>query len=96
MQEVIRESIFLRYNLIHYLYTMFYDAVLTGVPIMRPMWLEFPQNTDMFSITSQFMFGDSILFAPKLNVYNQDIDVYFPQEATWYEFNSRSPKEETS
>ena len=65
---------------------MFYDAVLTGVPIMRPMWLEFPQNAEMFNVTSQFMFGDAFLFAPKLGL-DQEIDVYLPQEAIWYEFN---------
>ena len=55
---------------------------------MRPMWLEFPKNEEAFKITSQFMFGDSLLFAPKLNEHDQDVDVYLPQEATWYQFNS--------
>ena len=52
MQEVIRESIFLRYNLIHYLYTKFYEAAEEGVPIMRPMWLGYPKNDAMFNISS--------------------------------------------
>jgi alpha 1,3-glucosidase len=46
-QEVIKESVFLRYRLIHYLYTAFYNATLTGVPIMRPMWLEFPKDDSL-------------------------------------------------
>ena len=34
------------------------------------------------------MFGDNLLFAPKLNEFDQEVDVYLPQEATWYQFNS--------
>jgi alpha-glucosidase (family GH31 glycosyl hydrolase) len=49
-----------------YLYTTFHDASQTGVPIMRPMFLDFPQDETLFGTASQFMFGDSILVSPKL------------------------------
>lgn len=55
---------------------------------MRPMWLEFPKNDGMFNITSQFMFGDSLLFAPKLANDTQEIDVFLPNDTNWYEFNN--------
>ena len=51
---------------------------------MRPMWLEYPENDAMFNISSQFMFGDSFLFAPKLGETTQEIDVFLPNETRWY------------
>lgn len=50
VQEVIRNAIYQRYAQTHYLYTTFKKATLTGVPIIRPMWYEFPQDTNTFSL----------------------------------------------
>jgi len=33
---------------------------------MRPLWYEFPTDTNTFSVTRQFMWGDNILVAPKI------------------------------
>ena len=89
-QEVIRESVFLRYSLIHYIYTTFATFADTGVPLMRPMWLEYPTG-DWNKVYAQFMFGDSILFAPKLNdMFNGvfSVDVKLPEEDIWYDHNT--------
>jgi len=45
---VIRETVFGRYSLIHYLYTTFKKASEEGTPIMRPMFLEFPEDEALF------------------------------------------------
>jgi alpha-glucosidase (family GH31 glycosyl hydrolase) len=65
VQQAIRESLRLRYSLIHYLYTLFVEASEQGVPIMRPMFLEFPTDSATFSLEPQFMFGPAFLFSPK-------------------------------
>jgi len=65
VQEVIRQTVWQRYSFIHYLYTTFYFGSKTGIPIMRPMFLEFPKDFFTFTLSSQFMFGDSFLFAMK-------------------------------
>lgn len=60
---------------------------------MRPMWMEFPTDTNTFKIGNQFMWGDKFLVAPKLGtpqkfsiamdgLYN--VTVYLPPEADWY------------
>ena len=36
--SVIREALFLRYSLAHYIYWLFYVSSQTGMPLMRPMW----------------------------------------------------------
>jgi mannosyl-oligosaccharide alpha-1,3-glucosidase len=46
VQEVIRQSLELRYDLSHYLYTQFYLASTEGTPIMRPLWMEYSHLED--------------------------------------------------
>jgi len=93
VQEVIKKSIAQRYAQIHYLYTAFWQANQEGLPIFRPLWMEFPTDTNTFGINNQFMWGDNFLIAPKLNyptdlgigmvaVYN--ISLYLPPAADWY------------
>lgn len=65
-RSAIMDAINLRYDLIHYLYKSFWQMTKTGVPIIRPMWYEFPDDKEMYEISNQFMFGESILFAPKI------------------------------
>jgi alpha-glucosidase (family GH31 glycosyl hydrolase) len=48
---------------------MFYTASTEGLPLMRPMWQEFPQDENTFAMETQFMFGDALLVAPKLDSY---------------------------
>lgn len=97
VKDAIRESIFLRYNLIHYIYTAFDQATQNGTPIMRPMFLEFPKDETLFGSASQFMFGDSILVSPKLMSPKTSINtdpewsVYtiLPESASWYNYNTK-------
>ena len=50
VQKVIKDSIFLRYTLIHYLYTLFQEASSSGSPILRPTWFEFPKDEKTFAL----------------------------------------------
>jgi alpha-glucosidase (family GH31 glycosyl hydrolase) len=66
VQRTTLASIHSRYAMIHYLYNLFFEAHTNGLPIMRPMWMEFPQNEMTFELNRQFMFGQNILVAPKI------------------------------
>ena len=67
IQKVISDSISLRYDLIHYIYGMFYEGNRFGRPLLRAMWYEFPQDKELITLETQFMFGGSILVCPKLS-----------------------------
>ncbi|TNV84184.1 hypothetical protein FGO68_gene8692 [Halteria grandinella] len=84
--DKIRASIQLRYKLLPYLYTAFYQSHLMGEPIMRPMWYSFPTAAGANSIETQFMLGDSILACPILTPESAKVQVFAPQEANWYNF----------
>jgi len=96
VQEAIRASINTRYDFIHYFYTTHQQATQTGEPIMRTMWNEFPDDETMFRMSTQFMLGDHLLVAPKIDTPSSDQDsrqvqqVTFnlPRSADWYNYNT--------
>lgn len=58
------------------------EAEETGVPIVRSMWLEFPNCKPCLALDSQFMFGDHYLVAPVLLPNKVTKNVYLP-EGKW-------------
>jgi alpha-glucosidase len=93
-QEAIRRRfIEERYRLLPYLYTTAEENVRTGLPIVRPIFLEFPDalpdkhpmDTDPLT-ANEFLFGPDILVAPAPNMEQTfPYDVQFPS-AGWYDY----------
>jgi alpha-glucosidase len=75
-----------RYRLLPYIYTGMEENSRTGVPFMRPMFLEFPNNPDLETNGTEFMFGEALLVAPKNWPFIQKpYDVALPQ-GEWYDY----------
>ena len=74
VQAVIRDAINRRYDMIHYLYTIFYQATKTGEPLVRPMWFEFADDASFAETESQYMLGESMLVAPKIKTPTADLE----------------------
>lgn len=55
---LIREAVRQRYALLPYWYQLFYHAHHSGQPVMRPLWVEYPQDTATFSMDDQFLLGE--------------------------------------
>lgn len=84
--EAIRKKyIELRYQLLPYIYTEMEESSKTGVPLMRPMFLEFPNEKDFETTDTEFMFGHELLIAPKVDEKFEPYDVKLPA-GTWYNF----------
>jgi alpha-glucosidase len=84
-EKIIKKYIELRYKFITHLYNLFYQASKTGIPVMRPLIMEFPEDKECQNLSDQFMIGDSIMIAP---VYQPDKDkrmLYLP-EGKWFDF----------
>lgn len=79
--EVLRRFTKLKCRLMPYLYTMAVKAHLTGVPVMRPMHVEFPDDLNCAYLDRQYMLGDSLLVAPVFREDGQQA-CYLPQ-GTW-------------
>jgi alpha-glucosidase len=61
------------------------EASESGIPLMRPMFLEFPNDKDFETIDTEFMFGRDLLVAPKVDEKFEPYDVKLPS-GTWYDF----------
>lgn len=76
---ILTELIKLRYRLIPYISTQMDNTSRTGVPVMRPMFMEFPNDPVCFETGDQYMFGDDILFAPITQKGQTEREVYLPK-----------------
>ncbi|XP_063803555.1 neutral alpha-glucosidase C [Pseudophryne corroboree] len=85
--NIIRKVIKERYSLLPYWYLLFYRTHLFAEPVMRPLWVEFPQCADAFEVENQYMLGNGLLVAPVLDPGVTSIDVFFPGPGEyWYNF----------
>lgn len=64
------------------------EAIETGIPIMRPMVLENPNDVIAQKVDDQFYLGENILVAPILNDKKRSRQVYLPA-GEWYLFNKK-------
>lgn len=72
----------LRWSLKPYLEELYKEASETGLPLMRTMFTEFPNDAKCWEITDQYMFGAKYLVAPVLTAKCESRDVYLPA-GTW-------------
>jgi alpha-D-xyloside xylohydrolase len=75
--DIFRQYAHLRYQLFPYLYSCAHEAAITGVPILRAMLLEFPDDPNCYDKDLQYMFGPWFLVAPIYNESDQR-SVYLP------------------
>ena len=84
----IREAYRIRYRLMPYLYSLMREAYETGLPVWRPLFLEFPQDERTYTDDSfTFLLGKSLLIA---NVVEKGADVrklYLPAGCGWYDIH---------
>ena len=85
LEEINRRSIELRYKLLPYVYNAFLQAAETGIPVMRPLLLEYPDDSTAIQQNDEFLFGDDLLIAPVTKDEDLRRDVYLPRGA-WYDF----------
>ncbi|MEC0182272.1 alpha-xylosidase [Paenibacillus peoriae] len=79
--DVVRSFTKLKCSLMPYLYSSAVESSVRGLPMMRAMVLEFPQDPTCATLDLQYMLGDSILVAP---IFNKEGDVqYYVPEGQW-------------
>jgi hypothetical protein len=69
-------------NLVPYLYGLGHEASRTGLPMMRAMALEYPEDPEAASVEDQFLLGSDLLVAPVLDPAVTERRVYLP-EGDW-------------
>ncbi|HQQ03015.1 MAG TPA: glycoside hydrolase family 31 protein [Bacteroidales bacterium] len=84
VEDIARNYINLRYRLLPYLYSLFYEASQTGIPVQRALAIEYAQDPRSFytSYQNQYTLGPSLLVAPCKST-DEYVKVFLPQ-GNWF------------
>lgn len=85
LEAVNRKSIELRYRLLPYLYDAFHETSETGIPVMRALLLDYPDDARAVDQSYEFLFGDDLLVSPVLKDSERSGSAYLPK-GVWYDF----------
>jgi alpha-glucosidase len=91
VEQIAREAIELKYRLIPYTYTYARKAYDTGMPLLRAMILQFPDDSAVRDVDAQFMFGSELLVAPVVEQYAARKRIYLPA-GEWIDFSDRNER----
>ncbi|XP_051678427.2 neutral alpha-glucosidase C isoform X4 [Oryctolagus cuniculus] len=84
--QLIREAIRERYTLLPYWYSLFYHAHVASQPVMRPLWVEFPDDLQTFGVEDEYMLGSALLVHPVTEPKATEVDVFLPgSDEVWYD-----------
>jgi alpha-glucosidase len=84
-EGIIRKYLKLRYQLLPFLYTTLEEAHRTGVPLFRPLVLNYPADANTHNLDDEFMIGDDLLVAPVVKPDVTRRSVYLPK-GVWYDY----------
>jgi len=84
----IRNAIRKRYQYMPLWYTLFHQASKDGSPMIRPMWVEFPEDTSLFGVEDQYMVGSGVLVKPVTAAGQSTTEVLLPGSETWFDAES--------
>lgn len=91
VKAIIREAIRKRYSFLPLWYTMFYEHERSGLPIMRPLLMQYPLDKNAYALDNEYMLSDKLLVRPVMQKGVNKVDVYFPskngdkQADIWYD-----------
>lgn len=84
--ELVRGALYQRYALLPLWYTLFFENERTGVPPLRPLWMEFPSDKAGFAVDDEHLVGNALLVHPVTEAGATKVSVYFPGEnEVWYD-----------
>jgi len=89
-EAINKRAIELRYELLPYIYNVIEQASETGLPALRPLFLEFPKDEHVTGIDDEFLFGADLLVAPVLHEGVKERDVYLPA-GEWFDYWTGRP-----
>lgn len=84
-EDIVRKYLRLRYELMPFLYTTLEEAHRTGVPLFRPLLLNYQDDPNTLDIDDEFMIGSDLLAAPILRPGETGRMAYLPR-GVWYDF----------
>ena len=83
--NITRKFVSLRYQLLHYLYTMFWQYIEEGIPMLKPLVYYDQEDTQTHYRNDEFIFGNQILVCPILEPNAVGRRMYIPR-GEWYNY----------
>ncbi len=85
--EDFRRAVELKYRLMPYVYAQAKDASEHGLPMVRALFLEYPDDPGAWQIEDEYLFGSDLLVAPLLEAGTTARDVYLPG-GSWIDYQT--------
>ncbi len=85
IEPVVKKYAELRYQLLPYTYTLAREARDSGLPLMRAMWVHYPDDVRARGLGTQFLWGRDLLVAPVFTKGATSREVYLPS-GEWYDW----------
>ena len=85
IENICRRYLELRSRLMPYTYTLAWQARTQGLPMMRPLVLNYPDDPNVWDLGTQYLWGDDILVAPVTRKGAVHWTVYLP-DGVWHDY----------
>jgi alpha-glucosidase/alpha-D-xyloside xylohydrolase len=84
VEPICRKYLELRYRLLPYLYSAVHECSTTGIPIMRALWLHYPEDRLAVVRGDEYLWGRDVLVAPVVEPGATSRKLYLPS-GIWYD-----------
>lgn len=84
-ESIVKRMIEFRYSLFPYNYTMAHETYLSGVPLARPLVLEYQDDPNLYDESSAYMWGDDFLVAPVV-ASGQTVQTFYLPKGKWINY----------
>lgn len=93
---IFRKYAKLRYSLMPYIYEQAQECVQTGLPMVRALYLEYPEERNVWYLEDEYLFGDNLLIAPVLKPLSKTAirQIYLPK-GVWFDYFTREKIQST-
>ncbi len=85
VEPICRKYLELRYRMLPYLYSAVRECATTAMPVMRALWLHYPDDPKAVACGDQYLWGKNLLVAPVVEMGATSRQVYLPH-GDWYDF----------
>jgi len=85
VEPICRKYLELRYRMLPYLYSAVRECAVSGIPVMRALWLHYPDDPIAVARGDEYLWGKDILVAPVFGKGVSSRSVYLPR-GRWYDF----------
>ena len=85
-QRILTDTIKLRYRLLPYIYSASWQVTSAGGTMLRPLMMDFGDDSAALDVGDQFLFGPAIMVSPVTTAGALTRSVYLPGRGEWYDF----------